>query len=1570
MPGLLSAAYGILLPPNRPVRGQSALALLLPLLLAAALLLLVAGPVQAQNVDYDTDNDGLIDIDTAAKLIAIAYDLNGDGAAAAGADATAYALGFPNVLSTQCASTADPSQTCSGYELTADITLTANWTPTGSYTATFDGNGHRINGLTINVSSGNAGLFGDLGATGVIRDVAIISPSITSSSGDDTGALVGESANGSRISASYVSAGTVSSTGTNATVGGLVGYAYGAIRASYSTATVSATGSGAVTGGMVGLLNSDTIIASYAAASVTGAATHTGGLIGRVFSNNSGDSTVTNSYCDTTVRSGNCIGSRNSSATSDGIAAAGHATTALQTPTTYAGLYAFWNIDLDADTIIDFPWNFGTNSQYPTLRTPTQRATSSTTQFVGDYDTDDDTLIEIRNQAQLAAITHDLDGDGLRGTVSASDWMNYTAAYPSQATNQCDDGATGAVETCTGYELGGSLTLTGAWTPIGLYNAVLEGNGYTISNLTYSRSDAGNTGFIYFTGASSVIRNLGFINPSITSTNTGTSRHGVVAGEIRPGSVVSAVYVSGGTVTVSGNTADTAVGGLTGRNQGTIRASWSNATVATAGNPANSNIGGLVGHLDGGTIIASYAYGTVTPGTGASVNNGLLVGRSADRSSTTSTITNSYCAAASGNCVGAQTGGSVAGAAHPAADLQAPTDYTGIYSHWNLDLDADDVPDYLWDFRTSSQYPILNTPMQRAALTPAAGSTDYDADDDGLIDISTQAQLNAVRWDLDGDGDPATADANAYSTVFGGRQHTADGTSHRMGCPLTTPTAGCVGYELTGDLTLTGTWAPVGSFTTPYTATFDGNGRTISGLTISASASSQAGLFSALGSAGVVRNLGLIAPTLTTAGSTSIGAVVGYVLSGGSVQASYVDGGTLTVGGGGVYAGGLVGFLNGGSVSAGWSTIVLNRTSPCNNCNGLRTGGVVGRMDGGSVTASFAAGANNTSGGLTSAIGGLVGRANGVFPDPVPTITDSYCDSSTVVAANCLGERESGVIVADTTAVALATSLLQTPRDYSGIYFRWNLDLDSDLVPDHPWNFGSSSAYPTLNTPTQRAALIAAIPAVDYDYNDNGLIDITNQAQLNAIRWDLNGDGDPAAADGHVYSTVFTGRQHTADGTSGRMGCPLTGCTGYELLTDLTLTSSYDWVPIGDSATARFATTFNGQGYTISGLTMSVSSGPTGLFGQLDAAGVIRNVGILNPSITNAGSSENNGALVSQVQSGGMVDTSYVSGGTITVSGASARAGGLAGQNNGQIRASYSTAAVTHSSNPNELRLGGLVGFSLSGTIIASYAAGEVTGGTGTSLHVGGLLGRSTDANSIITNSYCDSDATMQTACVGAHTAGSTDTATTATDSPQTTSDLQSPTGYTAGSIYEMWNLDLDGDVNTDDNPWDFGGASDYPMLRVPANRPTLAARNALLFPPPPPQPGGGRQPVARGGGSPYNPAHAHPEIYANPRHEMSVSCALKTTGTGEDAVTTSTMTFDLGTYTRPITLVLSLWDGQFFRTLQSQNIAMPQLQQDGQTATVEVVTNPSQTRFRIDSQYGLNLVLGYADCRTDDPEE
>ena len=66
----------------------------------------------------------------------------------------------------------------------------------------------------------------------------------------------------------------------------------------------------------------------------------------------------------------------------------------------------------------------------------------------------------------------------------------------------------------------------------------------------------------------------------------------------------------------------------------------------------------------------------------------------------------------------------------------------------------------------------------------------YDTDSDGLIEITTVAQLDAVRYDLNGDGDPTTTGAATYRAAFPG-----DDT------PLSC-VGGCEGYELAADLDL------------------------------------------------------------------------------------------------------------------------------------------------------------------------------------------------------------------------------------------------------------------------------------------------------------------------------------------------------------------------------------------------------------------------------------------------------------------------------------------------------------------------------------------------------------------------------------------------------------------------------------------------------------------------------------------------------------------------------------------------------------------------------------------------
>ena len=135
--------------------------------LAATALLLPAAPVEAQTtVDYDTDDDGLIEVGSLAQLDAIRYDMDGDGAPrSAYQGTTRYAAAFPNASTAAATRMGCPGGACTGYELTTDLDFDTNddgdidedddywnngagWLPLSNFpsgnvfTATFEGNGH------------------------------------------------------------------------------------------------------------------------------------------------------------------------------------------------------------------------------------------------------------------------------------------------------------------------------------------------------------------------------------------------------------------------------------------------------------------------------------------------------------------------------------------------------------------------------------------------------------------------------------------------------------------------------------------------------------------------------------------------------------------------------------------------------------------------------------------------------------------------------------------------------------------------------------------------------------------------------------------------------------------------------------------------------------------------------------------------------------------------------------------------------------------------------------------------------------------------------------------------------------------------------------------------------------------------------------------------------------------------------------------------------------------------------------------------------------------------------------
>ena len=277
-------------------------------LLALLILAATYGSANAQtaaNGEYDSDGDGLIEVEFLEQLDAIRYDVNGDGKSDDVSDIDAYAAAFPT------GATEAVCDDCHGYELARPLDFAAaasyasgavntswrvgeGWLPIQSgelsfvggenpFAATFDGNGHTISNLYINRSdrnegSGPVGLFGSA-VDAVIRNVGLVDVDVAGFA--VVGGLVGIIPYG-HIKDSYVTGSVAGST----VVGGLAGWNHGAISGSHFSGSVSALetdwkGGGRVIGGLVGLQDYGVITASYASGSVAGVS-RVGGLVGEI----------------------------------------------------------------------------------------------------------------------------------------------------------------------------------------------------------------------------------------------------------------------------------------------------------------------------------------------------------------------------------------------------------------------------------------------------------------------------------------------------------------------------------------------------------------------------------------------------------------------------------------------------------------------------------------------------------------------------------------------------------------------------------------------------------------------------------------------------------------------------------------------------------------------------------------------------------------------------------------------------------------------------------------------------------------------------------------------------------------------------------------------------------------------------------------------------------------------------------------------------------------------------------------------------------------------------------------
>ena len=629
-----------------------------------------------------------------------------------------------------------------------------------------------------------------------------------------------------------------------------------------------------------------------------------------------------------------------------------------------------------------------------------------------DVDKDNDGLIEICDLEGLDAMRYVLNGSGYKTTdstmVEAIDTgcpnsgcngYELTKSLDFMADDSYRDTANKATWTVANYD---DSSDTG-WQPIGrgfpdVFAARFDGNGYTISNLMINRSGSDDIGLFGET-TSSRIANLGLLDVDIigqdfvgglVGENFSRITNSYVTGEVRGSSVVGGLVGKneGNLITNSYATASVTgtgnnVGGLVGRNVGTAFIMNSYATGRVEGSDSSSNVGGLVGMNESlGSITNSYATGEVT-GSGATV--GGLVGNNIDTSNNTGTITSSYWLSRPGLSRGM---GDTTSTPTAAIVLTSPTSPTDIYMGWDANA---------WDFGSPFEYPALKyatdcVNRDENTVKPVAGQPtcdtllgddqkvelelpipsctlslidiypddddgvpqfmDVDKDNNGLIEICDLEGLDEIRYQLDGRGYRTGADADVIDD----------------GCATT-----CTGFELTKNLdfndptsyrpdstnqtawTSEAGWNPIGTLT----ATFDGNGHTISNLMINRSGTDNVGLFGRIGTSAEIANLGLL--NVNVKGNSRVGGLVGNN-NAGTITNSYVKG---IVSGSRRNLGGLVGQNDAGRIENSYAMVSVSSV--------FTVGGLIGVSFRGNITNSYATG--SVSG--TSFIGGLMGSNSG-----------------------------------------------------------------------------------------------------------------------------------------------------------------------------------------------------------------------------------------------------------------------------------------------------------------------------------------------------------------------------------------------------------------------------------------------------------------------------------------------------------------------------------------------------------------------------------------------------------------
>jgi filamentous hemagglutinin family protein len=719
-------------------------------------------------------------------------------------------------------------------------------------------------------------------------------------------------------------------------------------------------------------------------------------------------------------------------------------------------------------------------------------------------------------------------------------------------------------------------------------------------------------------------------------------------------------------------TGGNATGGIVGDAKGWIRNVYFDGEVN--GNAGGYGVGGIAGFLEGGTIANAYVTGVVSGDTAGGITGGIYGG----------TITDVWSGA---SVTGAYAGGLV-------GEVQAT------------------LKNAYWDTSRTSN----GTGINWGQMTGLSGSAVYAQASYGSLDFTN------TWWMAEGATRPfLRMEASPTNTITN---------AHQLQMMAMDPAGN---YTLGANVDMTralsaasGMWSsagfkPIGDAATNFTGSLDGQGYTVSGLSINRASENNVGLFGVLGSSATVSDVNLSSTQVT--GNNNVGALAGN------------NGGTIS---GSSASGAVVGSFNTGALVGNNSAAVRDSSAGGTVSGGSNTGGLVGfNSNGAEISGSNAA---STVTGI-STTGGLAGTNVGL-------ITDSSASGAIT------GENTTGGLVgnnAGTISVSSASGAVN-----GGVSGSSRI---GGLVGTNSGSIADSSATGTVSGSYTVGGLVGYGPSGQIS-NSNAQGNVTGSSDVGGLVGALGGTISGSSASGNVDGDAFVGGLVGTVYSSGAVsGSSATGNATADAHVgglvgansgSVSGSNASGTVSGGNNVGGLVGWNFNSvlnssatgsvSGFSETGGLVGLNAGTiTGAFATGTVTGYNDIGGLVGQNTGEVGSSHAGGGVAGQAIIGGLVGLNDT-GGTIVansyatgnVTGAGSfnvtAIGGLVGQNKGVISDAHASGAV---SSPGD-QVGGLAG-SNTGSIANSYASGTVSGNSS----VGGLVGDNT-ATGTITNSYAE----------------------------------------------------------------------------------------------------------------------------------------------------------------------------------------------------------------------------------------